>query len=987
VKATADTRAPINDGKPQFTPTGRTVALPNVLVLAFVLMARPLAGQLNSWENDHVRIITFGSGYEYLLPHVVRTFENAYAFHRDLFRFASKEKITLIVHDFGDFSEAGADGVPRNRVTISIAPSSYVYETVPSNERLNSAMNHELVHIAAIDKSSKRDRFFRRLFSGKVLPTADQPLSMLYSYATAPRRYAPRWYHEGIAAFMETWMAGGLGRALGSYDEMVWRTKVMEGTEFHDPLTLESEGVKTDFQVGALSYLYGTRFITYLVYNYGTDSLLQWIVRDDRTAGSYARQFRRVYGHSLEDIWQEWIAWERQFQRDNLDSLRRVDVSAYSIFPSPSLGSVSRTYYHGAKRALLTATHPPEGFAYIGSFDPVGRSQKLALVQGPTLYDVTSLAYDSAGRIFYTANNNEWRDLHVLDIERRTTRRLIDNARIGDLAFNRRDRSLWGVRHYNGLSSLVRIPAPYSVWNLVFAFPYGRDIYDIDVSPDGEWVSASMVSVSGRHVLVRFEVADLLWGRVEPDTLFEFDDSAPSNFVYTSDGTALIGSSYYTGVSNAYRFDLGTRSMQILTNTPTGLFRPLPLGKDTMLVMLYTGLGFVPVILPAHGLDTVGTIRYLGQLTVERRPELKKWLLSSPTQFEYNGESRRYNGWSHMHIESVYPIIEGYQNRVAAGFRINLSDPTRFHQLYSTISLSRGSSDERYHARLNYNYLNWTIFGAYNRADFYDLFGPTKTSRKGYDVGLQYQHTLTFDGPKSTGYQLRSTLHAGAERLPDFQEVDAPIRNFATLSAEAYRKILTTSLGGVDAENGYLWKLIAGSYLTRTKVYPQCTHVFDFGFPLPVRHSAIWVRTAAGAALGPRDEPLANFYFGGFGNNRVDRGEAKRYRLPESFPGRTINSVSAHRYARIMAEWTLPPVVFRSAGNPALYANFAHASVFSSALMTRTSDGQRTHRNLGGQLDVRIVALSYLKFTLSSGYAMAFSNRRSDEWMVSLKIH
>ena len=34
-----------------------------------------------------------------------------------------------------------------------------------------------------------------------------------------------RWYNEGSAVFFETWMAGGLGRAQGGYDEMVFRAK------------------------------------------------------------------------------------------------------------------------------------------------------------------------------------------------------------------------------------------------------------------------------------------------------------------------------------------------------------------------------------------------------------------------------------------------------------------------------------------------------------------------------------------------------------------------------------------------------------------------------------------------------------------------------------------------------------------------------------------------------------------------------------------
>ena len=41
---------------------------------------------------------------------------------------------------------------------------------------------------------------------------------------------------EGSAVFMETWMAGGLGRAQGGYDEMVFRAKVHDHKRFFSPL-------------------------------------------------------------------------------------------------------------------------------------------------------------------------------------------------------------------------------------------------------------------------------------------------------------------------------------------------------------------------------------------------------------------------------------------------------------------------------------------------------------------------------------------------------------------------------------------------------------------------------------------------------------------------------------------------------------------------------------------------------------------------------
>ncbi|GAI41671.1 unnamed protein product, partial [marine sediment metagenome] len=255
--------------------------------------------QFHCLETKHLRLIYFGDAHSYLVPHVARCFENSLAFHIKLFDYKPREKVTILLHDFSDFSNAGADAIPRNHITLAIAPNSFVFETLPSNERINATLNHELVHIVAIDQASKTDKFYRSIFFGKVSSTTDNPLSLLYSYLTMPRRYSPRWYHEGIAVFLETWMAEGLGRALGAYDEMVFRTMIVEGKTPYDLVSLESAGTKVDFHVGVNAYLYGTRFFSYLAHQYGPESLIKWVSRKNKTKAYFASQFRRVYGLSM----------------------------------------------------------------------------------------------------------------------------------------------------------------------------------------------------------------------------------------------------------------------------------------------------------------------------------------------------------------------------------------------------------------------------------------------------------------------------------------------------------------------------------------------------------------------------------------------------------------------------------------------------------------------------------------------------------------
>ena len=125
-----------------------------------------------------------------------------------------------------------------------------------------SLMNHELIHVVQSDIASERGPALAAVLPRQGPgPVRSTPNRSLYSYLTTPRFTTPRWWAEGGAVFFETWMGGGLGRAQGGYDEMVFRAMVRDDAHFYDPLGLASRGVFVDFQTGRNAYLYGTRFI------------------------------------------------------------------------------------------------------------------------------------------------------------------------------------------------------------------------------------------------------------------------------------------------------------------------------------------------------------------------------------------------------------------------------------------------------------------------------------------------------------------------------------------------------------------------------------------------------------------------------------------------------------------------------------------------------------------------------------------------------
>ena len=56
--------------------------------------------------------------------------------------------------DFADVGNAAAGAVPRNMISVDIAPLSFAFETIVANERMNWLMNHELVHVVATDQAA-----------------------------------------------------------------------------------------------------------------------------------------------------------------------------------------------------------------------------------------------------------------------------------------------------------------------------------------------------------------------------------------------------------------------------------------------------------------------------------------------------------------------------------------------------------------------------------------------------------------------------------------------------------------------------------------------------------------------------------------------------------------------------------------------------------------------------------------------------------------
>ncbi|MGA0100268.1 MAG: TolB family protein, partial [Steroidobacteraceae bacterium] len=944
-----------------------------------------------------------------LAREVSRCMDTAMQAQARIFGYRPDHKPSIVLRDNLDYSNGSATVMPREAILLYASHPDRSFENNLAANRFCKYANHETTHLANIGQGSPEDRSWRRLFRGKVTPWSPQPESIFYSFLTTPRQNTPRWFLEGAGTFMETWLGGGIGRAQGAYDEMVFRSMVRDGTDFYDPLTLASVGGELDFRGGANAYLYGTRFQSYLALQYSPESLIRWWQREAGTQRDYQKQFEVVYGRSLKQAWQEWIDWEREFQTANLAEVRKHPITPVEPLATRALGSVSRVFENPATGEIYLGVRYPGSVSHLAAISlSDGTSRRLVEVEGPMQFRVTSLAYDRAGgRLFYANDNDGLRDLMEYDLQTGKVRELFKNARTGDLVYNEASGSLWGLRTSRGRISLMRFNETLDNAKRIYTFPAGLSVYDLDISPDGQRMSASFARSNGDQSVRVFDIAALEAGETRPLYYFEMGTAVPESFVFSADGRYLLGSSYFTGISNIYRYSLEEKRLEAMSNAETGFFRPTELSDGSLMVLTYTGEGFMPSRIEAAPLSDLSATRFLGAEIARQHPVVRGWTAEqkSPATGEAStGQEEEPSGapdlerglhqpLASMELDSVYPVLQGYKDSVGAGLVARFSDPLFISRMDLTASYTPDSqlaADERLHAKARWDYHRLWAEATWNRADFYDLFGPTKIGRKGYGLSVGYQNPLIYDLPRRLDLKADVSVYGDLDTLPDYQNVQDSLDRLWVGRASLVYKNLRRSQGAVDDEAGTAWGLYSRVYEAQGEAYVGLDAQLDLGFPLPIGHSSLWWRNAVGASTGDRQDSLSQQYFGGFGNNYVDRLDEKQYRDINSLPGFEIDAVNGRSYAKTMLEWNLPPLRFKQLGSPGLYARYLRPALFTTALFTDPDNSalRRTFYNVGLQMDFEITFLERRALTLSVGYAVGFEEggEDSDEFMISLKI-
>ena len=954
---------------------------------------------LKQMQTDDLQLVYYDPIQTYLTPYVGKAYENSFAFQRRMFDWKAWDKPVILLQDLSDNGGAAMRSTPYNGITVDVGPIATTFETWTPGERFFTVMNHEMVHVATLDVWNDQDAFWRNFFHAKVAPVSDHPETILYNYLSQPRSWVPRWYLEGSAVFMETWMGGGLGRAQGGYDEMVFRAMVRDNARFFDAVGLESEGNAVDFQVGANSYLYGTRFDSYLALTYGPEKLIAWLKRGNDSKGYYTAQFEKVFGKPLPDAWNDWIAFEHEWQKKNLAAVQKFPVTTETPVTPTALGSVSRAFLDTKGNRLIAGFRNIGQLANIGTISlNDGSVHKLTNLKGPMLYRATSLAFDPDSRLaFFTADNNAMRDLMQVNVDTGESKMLMEDARIGDIAFDPVDKAIWGVRRLNGLDTLVRIRAAHDEANQVITFDYGTMWTDLDVSQDGVLLAATICGIDGKCHLSVFKIGDLLAGDAsKPVATLNLPGSIPESGVFSADGKYVYATSYYTGISNVYRLNIATGKWDALTNAVTGFFHPLPMADGSMIVFDYSGHGLQPVRIQPKPLEDLSSVKFLGTEIAKEHPIVKTWAVGSPDKVDFNSMVKSkgsYHAEDELRMDGSYPFVGGYKGHVAGGWHVQWEDPLEYDMLSANLSYSPASDldkGQQWHGDVTWQTLSWKFTYWHNKADFYDLFGPLERARKGDALLIGYHDIPIYDPPRRLDFTADLNFYTGLDTLPGAQNISgARDRNIAEGKLGWSYQNADKSLGSIDFEQGYTAGIYAWEQYSDNHAFTKVHADASVGWALPWNHASVWFYGAAGMAGGPTNNALDYYYFGAFGNNFVDDRDIKRYRDYDSFPGFGIDDISARSFGKLTAEFNFPPIRFDDVGTESFYLSSIRSAAFAGILQANPgNEGHKTLENVGFQLDWNFTVAVRLPMTLSIGDAVGFDGGRAhqNEIMVSLKI-
>ncbi|MFH1875031.1 MAG: DPP IV N-terminal domain-containing protein [Pseudomonadota bacterium] len=504
---------------------------------------------------------------------MARILEEAYAKLSPELNWKPWGRTEIVVTDASDESNALATVLPYNIIYFRIAPPPPDSSLANYDNYLKMLVTHELTHIIHIDANRKFLKPFRIIF-GKT---------------TAPVGITPLWVKEGTAVYEET-VKTEAGRGRASYSEMLIRTAILE--DKFPPIDRASV-YHWKWPSANVGYIFGGKFILYLVQTYGLEKFLEFNrrIQSSLMLSMINHQARNVYGKTFYELWREWQKTLQEKYNNEAQELmgkgltptQKIVVPKWDEeFDNPALSP------DGAK--LAYSSNSPHKSPELRLKDlETGKDQRLAKQR------ITSISWSQDGKkIAYSASSkykkyNYYNDLWLYDLETKKKERLTTGQRARDPSFSPDNKQLIFVK-VDGAQACLKMlnleTKEITDFSDKTEEPKYVNFAQPKFSPDGMKVAVTSWKPSGLWKIYIYDLNTKKAKRLTKGTGLE------SYATWSSNGEYVYYSSDQTGIANIYRTNLKTGKTEQLTNVLTGVFKPSTIDGKKIYVQEYNKDGF-----------------------------------------------------------------------------------------------------------------------------------------------------------------------------------------------------------------------------------------------------------------------------------------------------------------------------------------------------------------------------------------------------------
>ena len=478
----------------------------------------------------------------------------------------------VIVTDSTDDSNGMTYIIPYNWMLLYIAPPRPDSPLANYDEWLRTLIIHEYTHLLHLDPA----RGFWK------------PFSFIFGTVVSPQSAVPGWVREGFAVYEETAQTTG-GRNRASYTEMLLRAAVLED---NFPKIDEADGLGWNWPSYNLAYLFGGKFIAYLIDTYGEDKFFEFIRRTQKSPliTMVNHDARNVYHKTFYELWREW--------QDNLKD--KYDVIKTSV-ENDGLTETFEIVTPKWDEQFSAPVPSPDGkkIAYIassphrnteirvkdletGSEETVRKANANKIAWSP---DGTKIAYSAASLY---KRYNVYFDIYLYDFEKKKAKKLTNGERGRDPSFDPAGGEIIYVTSKGGTDAIKRLNLETKDVSVV-ASSESKNAHFADpkFSPDGNTIAADAWKKGDGWKIYLYSLNGDWEKRLTKGSGME---TSP---LWSADGRFVFYTSDESGIPNIYRADAKSQASSKITNVLTGVLKPASSDGRKFFVQEYHSKGFV----------------------------------------------------------------------------------------------------------------------------------------------------------------------------------------------------------------------------------------------------------------------------------------------------------------------------------------------------------------------------------------------------------